>query len=52
MFPYPIIENATIKHGIEVRSKKERYTKIVALPDEWKKPIVEVIKSGSRSIII
>lgn len=52
MFPYPIVENATIKHGMEVRSRKERFAKIVALPDEWGKPTVEIVKSGSKSIIV
>jgi CRISPR type I-D-associated protein Csc1 len=52
MFPYPIVENATIKHGIEVRNRKERFSKVVALPDNWEKPAIEVIKSGPSSIIV
>lgn len=52
MFPYPIVENATIKHGIEVRSKKERFTKIVALPDEWATPKIEKVEGGVRSFIV
>jgi len=52
MFPYPIIENATVKHGIEVKSIKEHFTKIVALPDEWKSPRLEAVKGSMRNFII
>lgn len=52
MFPYPIVENATTKHGVEVRNRKERFSKVVALPDNWEKSAIEVIKSDSSSIIV
>jgi hypothetical protein len=50
MFPYPIVENAVIKHGVEVKSKK-RFFQIVALPDEWKALQIKVIKGGRGFIV-
>lgn len=52
MFPYPIVENATIRHGIEVRSKNERFAKIVALPDKWQSPKIDQVKGGSKNLIV
>jgi len=35
MFPYPIIENATTKHGIEGKVESDRFSDVVALPADW-----------------
>lgn len=52
MFPYPIIENATVKHGLEVRNRKEPLMKVVAFPDEWQTPIIEKVRGGEESLIV
>lgn len=45
MFPYPIVDNALVHHGIKT---KQNY--IIAFPDSWQLPKVEVVK-GKTPII-
>lgn len=52
MFPYPIVENATVSHGVEVRKKKERFAKTIALPEAWEAPIIERITGRRKSLIV
>ncbi|MEO0010047.1 MAG: hypothetical protein ABIK22_06125 [candidate division WOR-3 bacterium] len=52
MFPYPLVENATIKHGVSIKLPRSRGTKTVAIPDEWSLPIIEHIKRAKGGIIV
>jgi len=52
MFPYPIVENATIARGIVAKSQSEMSMVVIALPDDWEVPIIEKVKNGGQTLIV
>jgi len=51
MFPYPLVENARISHGIIAKGEKGSFH-IVAFPDGWEPPVVETVNLGKKSVVL
>ncbi|NPV14973.1 type I-D CRISPR-associated protein Cas5/Csc1 [candidate division WOR-3 bacterium] len=52
MFPYPIVDNATIARGVVAKSQEEQMLRVIALPDEWQLPVLKMVRNGGRTIIV
>lgn len=52
MFPYPVVDNATIKHGVKIKAANGKAFKIVGMPDDWKLPVLEKVKTSKGGVIV
>lgn len=51
IFPYPLVENARILHALLVRGN-DRSNHVIAFPDNWELPQIEITKGGKKTFII
>lgn len=52
MFPYPIVENSIVAHGLWCLQSGSGLERIVALPDEWQWPVSTRLASKAPTAII